>query len=139
MRRAVRYASGWIPYLYSPEQYKSSLERISAMAGEEGRSLEGFQHALHVFTAFGPTPQEAVKTAARNLGARYGQDFEQIVMRYALLGTAQDITTRLRQYVEAGARHIVFAWACSAAEAVKGIEAMAADVLPALRYYPKSV
>ncbi|MBI4769545.1 MAG: LLM class flavin-dependent oxidoreductase [Chloroflexi bacterium] len=32
MRRAARFGDGWLPYFYSPAQYKESVARITALA-----------------------------------------------------------------------------------------------------------
>src|SRR2546422_170815 len=39
MRRAGRLGDGWMPFLFSPEQYASSVERVHAHAAAAGRTL----------------------------------------------------------------------------------------------------
>ena len=132
MRRAVRYGEGWFPYFYSPERYRDSVAKITAMAEEEQRDLADFQWAVFPYISIYPTEQEAAEAAATALGGRYlyGGDFLNIVRNYCLLGTAEMCAQRLEQYIEAGARHIVFSVACPREDRVRHIETIAAEIIP---------
>ena len=134
MRRAVRYGDGWFPYFFSPERYRDSVEKINAMAEEEQRDLTGFQWAFFPYISIYPTEQEAAEAAAVALGGRYlyGGDFLNIVRNYCLLGTPEMCAQRLQEYIEAGARHIVFSVACPREDRVRHIEAIASEIIPRL-------
>ena len=134
MKRAVRLGDGWFPYFYSPERYAESVEKISDFAEEEERDLAEFQWAYFPYIAIYPTEQEAAEVAAQALGGRYlyGGDFLNIVRNYCLLGTPEMCAQRLREYIDAGARHIVFSVACPREERVRHIETIASEILPQL-------
>ncbi len=132
MERAVKYGDGWFPYFYSPARYRDSVEKINAFAEEQGRELSSFQWAYFPYIAIYPTEVEAAEAAAEALGGRYlyGGDFLNIVRNYCLLGTPEMCAQRLREYIDAGARHIVFSVACPREERVRQIETIAAEVIP---------
>ncbi len=134
MKRAVRFGDGWFPYFYSPERYRDSVEKITAMAEDAKRDLSGFQWAYFPYISIYPTEQEAAEAAAIALGGRYLYDgnFLNIVRNYCLLGTPDMCAQRLQEYVEAGARHIIFSVACPREERVRHIEAIVQEIIPRL-------
>ncbi len=132
MRRAVRYGDGWLPYFYSPRRYRDSVAEITRFAREANRGLENFQWGFFPYIAVYPTEQEAAEAAATALGGRYryGGDFLNIVRRYCLLGPPEQCRERLQEYIEAGARHIIFSAACPPEERVRHIETIASEIIP---------
>ncbi len=135
MLRAVRLGDGWLPYFYSPERYRDSVEKITRFAAEEGRGLAGFQWGLFPYISIYPTEEEAAHTAAEALGGRYlyGGDFLNIVRSYCLLGTPEQCAQRLQEYIDAGARHIVFSIACPREDRERHIDAIANQVIPLVK------
>ncbi len=135
MHRAARMGDGWLPYFYSPERYRDSVAKIGEFAAEKGRDLAGFQWGVFPYISLYPTVEEAAEVAAQALGGRYlyGGDFLNIVRNYCLLGTAQDCAARLQEYIEAGARHIVFSIACPFEDRARHIEAIAGEIIPLFR------
>ena len=135
MLRAVRYGDGWLPYFYSPERYRDSVARIQELAGAAGRDLSDFQWAFFPYIAIYDTEAEAASVAAEALGGRYryGGDFVNIVRNYCLLGTPQQCLDRLREYIDAGARHIIFSVAAPREDRVRHIQTIAEELIPQLR------
>ena len=135
MRRAVRYGDGWLPYLYSPERYRSSVEKINAIAEGEGRDLSGFQWANFQFISIYDTREQAAQVAAQSLGMqyRYSGDFLDIVGSYCVLGPVEECISRLQEYVDAGAKHFVFNWACPPEDRARHIETVSKEIIPYFR------
>ena len=135
MRRAVRYGNGWFPYLYSPERYRFSAAKIKGFAAEEERDLSDFQWANFQFIAIHDTMEEAAHVAARSLGTQYlySGDFTDIVGTYCVLGPVKMCISRLEEYVEAGARHFLFHWACPPEDRARHIETVAKEIIPYFR------
>jgi hypothetical protein len=52
---------------------------------------------------------KAREEVARFLGGTYRQDFEAMVSRVAVAGTAAEVVTQLSAFVAAGARHLIIA------------------------------
>src|SRR3970040_886150 len=45
LKRTARYGDGWLPYLITPEQYATGLQRLEQYASEQGRDAATFAHA----------------------------------------------------------------------------------------------
>ena len=50
MKRAARYANGWLPYMYTPEQLHDSIETITRYREEFGRDMADFNPGVFIFT-----------------------------------------------------------------------------------------
>ena len=135
MARAVRFGEGWLPYLYSPERYRDSVQKIGSLASENVRDLSQFQWANFQFISIYDTKEEAARVAARSLGMqyRYSGDFMDIVGAYCVLGTVGECVKRLQEYVEAGATHFLFSWACPPEDRPRHIETVANEIIPHFR------
>ena len=135
MQRAARFGEGWVPYFFDPPRYKDSVQKIYEFAGEEERDLEGFQWGFFPYISMYPTEQQAAEIAAAQLGGQYlyGGEFINIVRRYCLLGTPEQCAERLTDYIEAGARHIVFSITCRPEDRERHLEDIAAKLIPLMR------
>ncbi len=135
MLRAARYGDGWFPYLYSPDRYRDSVEKVSTAAAKEGRDLAAFQWADFQFISIYGSREEAGQVAARSLGGqyRYSGDFMNIVGSYCVLGTVEDCIRRLEEYVEAGVRRFVFSWVCPREDRPRHIDTVAREIIPHFR------
>jgi probable F420-dependent oxidoreductase len=133
MRRAARRGDGYMPYLFTPDRYRSAVQQITSDAAEAGRDIGNFQWVLYQFTALADTHEEAHRRAVARLTRQYNQDFENLVERYCVLGTAEECAERLSQFVEAGVRHVIFVPICPEGEVMRHQEAYLRDVLPQVR------
>ena len=136
MLRAARFGDGWLPYFYSPERYRDSVEKIVRFADESGRELgAGFQWAYFPYISIYPTVDEAAAVAAEALGGQYlyGGDFLDIVRRYCMLGPPEQCIGRLQGYVDAGARHIIFSPSCPVEDRARHLETIIKEIVPGLR------
>ncbi len=135
MRRAVRYGDGWLPYFYSPDRYRESVAQITAIADAEQRDMSNFQWAFFPYISLGQSEEQAARTAAESLGNQYlyGGEFINIVRRYCLLGTPRTCIERLQEYIDAGARYIVFSIAAPRADRRRHLEVIAKDIVPYFR------
>ncbi|MCH7712204.1 MAG: LLM class flavin-dependent oxidoreductase [Chloroflexi bacterium] len=132
MRRAVKHGNGWLPYFYDPPRYRDSVAKIQQFASEAGRDLSQFQWAFMPYISIYPTVEEAARVAANELGGRYlyGSEFSEIVSRYCLLGPVENCVSRLKEYIDAGARHIIFSVSCPMEDRVRHIETIAKEIIP---------
>jgi len=135
MLRAATYGDGWMPYFYDAPRYKNSVEKIKGFAAAAGRDISGFQWAHFPYIAIYPTEQKAAEVAAEQLGGRYlyGGDFLNIVRKYCLLGTVKDCLRQLQEYIDAGARHIVFSICCPKEDRERHLEVIAKELIPSLK------
>jgi alkanesulfonate monooxygenase SsuD/methylene tetrahydromethanopterin reductase-like flavin-dependent oxidoreductase (luciferase family) len=135
MRRAARFGDGWLPYFYSPAQYRESVTRITAAAEEVGRDLAGFQWAHLAFICIADSREEAARIAAERLGGRYSSRAEMlsIVGSYCILGPVSECIRQVEAYIAAGARHIIFSWYGRPEDITRQMETTAREIIPAVR------
>ena len=108
MRRAATLGDGWMPYLYSPRRYTESVGKVRAFADAAGRDLTGFRWMEYLFTNVQDDADKAREETAAFLGGTYNQDFKPLVDRVAAAGTPDQVAARVQEFIDAGARHIIF-------------------------------
>ena len=133
MKRAARYAEGWMPYLYTPEMLAESMDKIATFADEAGRPADSIQGGLYVFTCVHPDRATALDLANQQLSRQYKQDFSKLVEKYTVAGSPDDCVARLQQYIDAGARTIIFSQGCPPDYVDENTTAIAETILPAFR------
>lgn len=133
MRRAAKYADGWLPYMYTPEHLSESIEKIKAYGEEAGRDMSDFTFGMYIFSAVHENKDTGIKYAADRLSVQYNQDFSKRVHRYALAGDPQTCEMRLKDYVDAGATTIFVSSACPQEYIDQNLELLAKEVIPAFR------
>ncbi len=125
MQRAARYADGWLPYMYTPEMLRDSVEKIKQFGIAAGRDMSRFRTGLFIFVSIGRDGDAARRQAAAALGKNYAQDFSKIAGRYTLAGTVDDVSRRAREYVDAGADSFQLSWACKPDDVAENVKLMA--------------
>jgi alkanesulfonate monooxygenase SsuD/methylene tetrahydromethanopterin reductase-like flavin-dependent oxidoreductase (luciferase family) len=134
MRRAALLGDGWMPYLYSPRRYASSVARIRELAEEGGRDLHLFEWYAFIFVNTHRDGRHARQEAAAMMGGTYDQDFGPLVDSVAAAGTPGEVREKVEQFVAAGACHLIF---LPATTRTAGYDAIVRDlveeVLPAVR------
>jgi len=130
IRRAALLGDGWMPYLYSPSRYASSVRQVTERAGENGRSLDAFGWYAFLMVAVDPDAGAARRGAAAFLGTTYRQDVTAMVERITVAGTIDDVGERIAEFVEAGARHLIVCPIHGDAATMAG--SLLEDVLPKL-------
>ena len=135
MRRAALLGDGWYPYFYSPELYRDSVSKIGEIASDAGRDVSGFDWAFYSFISIYQDEEDAARAAAAALGGRYSSQgsFMNVVRRYCVFGSVDACVERLMQYVDAGARDIVFSVSCPPEDRQRHVEELVGEVIPRLR------
>ena len=134
MRRAGRFGDVWLPYMYTPEQLATSLAEVNRYAVEHGRPDGAVRGAVYCWGAVDSDAARARRSAVDVVSTVYQQDFEPLADRYLLHGDPDRVLRRLREYHDAGARHVVFSAAAdAAAERAAMLELFAAEVAPEVR------
>jgi probable F420-dependent oxidoreductase len=131
MRRAARLGDGWMPYLSSPRHYRESVTRIRDHAEEHGRDLAGFGWMLYTFVNVRADAAAARAELAGFIGGLYGQDFDEMLPHVAVVGDRAEVLDRLREFVDAGVRHITFA-PCPREDGEHLVREMFEEIVPSL-------
>ena len=135
MRRAARLGDGWMPYLVSPGAYARSVATIRAEAQAAERDLAGFEWMLYLYCSVRRDGDRARDDVASFLGGAYGSKPAALLERIAPAGTPEQVASRLQEYVDAGARHIVIAPAAHD-DTLEIVRLAADEVLPRLTVRP---
>ena len=133
MRRTAKYADGWLPYMYTPDQLHDSIETINKLGKEYGRDISSFVPGVFVFASVHANGDKARQMCSDKLSKQYNQDFSKLISKYALAGTPEECQKRLKEYVDAGARTVVLPSACAADYVDANTELLAKEVMPAFR------
>ncbi len=133
MRRAARHAEGWLPYMYTPEMLSESLVKIAGFTEEAGRPAGTVQPGLFIFTCVHESRQRALELANEQLSKQYNQDFSKLVEKYTIAGSPDDCIARLHEYIDAGARTIMFSQGCPPDYVTENTRLIAETVIPAFR------
>ena len=133
MRRAARHAEGWLPYMYTPEMLAESLVKIAGFTEEAGRPAGTVQPGLFIFTCVHEDRATALDLANQQLSKQYNQDFSKLVEKYTIAGSPQDCIARLQEYIDAGARTIMFSPGCPPDYVEENTRLIAEMVIPAFR------
>jgi probable F420-dependent oxidoreductase len=134
MRRAARLGDGYMPYLFTPQQYAEALHKIHAYASAAGRPLPNFRATLYQFVYVADSYETASQQANLRLSTNYNQPFDKLLDRYGVVGTPEACVARLREYIAAGARDIILVpTTTGAADFLQQAQRLARDVLPHVR------
>jgi probable F420-dependent oxidoreductase len=133
MRRTARYANGWLPYMYTPEQLHDSLQTINRLGQEYGRDMSTFTPGVYIFTAAHANGDTGRQMVAERLGRQYAQDFSTLAAKYTLSGTPEECRKRLQEYIDAGARMVILSSACPDDYLDENIRLIAQEIIPAFR------
>jgi len=133
LRRAARYASGWLGYLVSSNRLREAVHKLQEMAPTYGRQSTDIQGGMLLFTAIARDYETAKQMAIANLSRRYNQPFEHLVDRYCALGTPEQCLEKMQAYIDAGMANLALSFTCPADQVTEQIEWCAAEVLPRLR------
>jgi alkanesulfonate monooxygenase SsuD/methylene tetrahydromethanopterin reductase-like flavin-dependent oxidoreductase (luciferase family) len=103
LRRAARFADGWMGVWLSPEGFARSTQRLEDLVGSDGRPAP--EPMLLVFAAIGDDLDGCRSDAARLFRSQYDLPFA-AVEKWTLVGPPEAIAETLAGYREAGARSI---------------------------------
>ena len=118
LRRAGKYADGWLGIWCSSERYAESIA-IYNQAAEDARRDVQADHGIQLWVGVGKDQTEAASFVGPAMEGFYRVPFEKF-SRYTPHGTVDDIVDFLAPYLEAGCRHFNLTPVASTAEA--GIE-----------------
>ncbi len=130
LRRTAKYAQAWAPAFVTPEKYREGLVQLAGFCREYGRDPKDIQPTMYFFANVADTREQAWAEAGEFLSKNYNipaKPFE----RLAVHGSPEECIDRVRQYIAAGAEHIVIRFASF--NPLQQLERWTNDVMPALR------
>ena len=133
LRRAARIGDGWHSYAITSDMYRNGLALIKETAEEVGRSFSPFGTGHLLFARVSNDYESALDEAADHLSTRYNMNMRPAAERYGAIGTPQDVAEAIRNFYEAGVRHITLDIAGVYERRGEQLERFSSDVLPLLR------
>jgi alkanesulfonate monooxygenase SsuD/methylene tetrahydromethanopterin reductase-like flavin-dependent oxidoreductase (luciferase family) len=133
LRRAARIGDGWHSYAITSDMYRDGLALIKETAEEVGRSFSPFGTGHLLFARVSNDYESALDEAADHLSTRYNMNMRPAAERYGAIGTPQDVAEAIRNFYEAGVRHITLDIAGVYERRGEQLERFSSDVLPLLR------
>ena len=137
LRRAARYADGFLIHDASVEGYRQAQAKIMEYASSYGRDLHDFQWAFDIYTCLGDSKDQALNVVASQTRwlpseGRSGVSPDlQPEMGYAL-GTTKDCIEAIQGYVDLGITHFILYGRCSPDQVQEQYEVLA-EVIPHFR------
>ena len=133
MKRAAIHGDVWMPYMYTPDQFHESLNKIEELSQESGRDKSRIFGSVNCFINVSNDRTEAIRVAAQQVGELYNQDFSGTRARYLVAGNVEDCVSKIREYAQAGARSAILTLACPRNEWEAMAKLVGAEVLPQLQ------
>ena len=106
LRRAGRFADGWIGVWLSPERAAVAMAQVQEEAERSGRVTAEWRHTMLVWCGFGTSPDRARPGVAAQMEALYQRPFSAFE-RHTPTGTPEDVAAALMPFVEAGCRDLL--------------------------------
>jgi len=132
LARIGRLGDGWLAYVVTPETYRATLAKIAAAAAAAGRTIDRFGTGHLLFTRLDDSYETALDVATVALSHRYGMDFRRAAERYAALGPPERVAGRIRDFWDAGVRHMIIDIQGPLETRPQQIETFAEKVMPLL-------
>jgi alkanesulfonate monooxygenase SsuD/methylene tetrahydromethanopterin reductase-like flavin-dependent oxidoreductase (luciferase family) len=110
-----------------------SMDKIATFTEEAGRPAGTVRGGLFIFSCVHEDRDTALAMANERLSLQYNQDFSELVEKYTLAGSPDDIIARLREYMDAGARAVMFSHGCPVDYVAENTRLLAEAVVPAFR------
>ncbi|WP_198533183.1 LLM class flavin-dependent oxidoreductase [Streptomyces sp. AcH 505] len=108
LARTGRDYDGWLPYPPEPAEYENGLVQIRSASSAAGRAPGAVTPALYVTVLIAEDAERGRAELAPYIKGTYGLSLEELSkIQLLLTGTPEDVTSGLRDYLAAGARHIV--------------------------------
>ena len=122
LRRTGHLGDGWLPVQLTPEEAAKDIARIKEYATEAGRTIDDDHFGVQLGSYVVERGQvDLEKIGQRLLRRRQDVSLEQL----NLLGTADQVLARMREYIDAGITKFVFNPACGPEEVLEQMEIQA--------------
>jgi alkanesulfonate monooxygenase SsuD/methylene tetrahydromethanopterin reductase-like flavin-dependent oxidoreductase (luciferase family) len=104
LRRAARFADGWMTVYQSVDTYGGFVEQLRAFAEEQGRDPGAMETGYETYVCVADTTDEAVSIARRSLEGKFKS--LEAGLDVCIVGDRHAFFDRLADYAAAGARHV---------------------------------
>jgi len=128
-RRAGRLGDGWLTSSVTPGEVAIGIDAIRAYAHEVGRNIPDDHYGVLIPYCVAPTAEDAEKIAGPSIRRRQ----EIAPQGYCALGAPEQVTEKLREYIDAGASKFVMRPYGPKESLRAQVKMLAKEVIPALQ------
>lgn len=104
LKRAARFADGWMTVYQDVEAYAGFVQRLGELAAEQGRDVTTIATGYETYACVAETRDEAIAIARRSLEGKF--DTLERGMEVCIVGDMADFLERVSAYRAAGAGHV---------------------------------
>ncbi len=133
LRRAARIGDGWHSYAITAQMYRDGLAHIRETAEEAGRIHPNFGTGHLLFARVADNYEQGLDEAADHLSTRYNMDMRPATKRYGAIGAPQDVAATIRDFYDAGVRHLTLDIAGVYERRGEQLDRFANEVFPLLK------
>ncbi len=134
IRRAARLGDGFMPYLYTPDQYADARRQLTEAAIRVGRDPADLSAPMYQFIYVADTDAEAQTVMAERLETVSRQPFGHLVGKYCTAGSSDTCRASLQAYVDAGVREFILTPpVVNPDECRRQLDIYAGEILPSLQ------
>lgn len=110
LRRVARMGDGWLNNITDPDTYRECLAKIRDYASQAGRDPQAIEAGLYFTLAAGG--KDAIAEGQTFLSQYYNRPYEAVAKAMlCVMGSWEEVASRVEAYREAGARTIVLRFA----------------------------
>lgn len=124
--RVAKLGDGWLPSAITPGEVTQGIHAIKTRLASSGREIEEDHYGVMLTCYLANSTQEALEKLPPG-GNRMRQDIP--IEAYSALGTAEDISQRIHEYINAGATKFVLRLACPEEESLHQLEEIANKIV----------
>jgi probable F420-dependent oxidoreductase len=128
LKRVVRLGDGWFPALTSPQEFARDMAKLAAFGEEYGRKIDADEAGVLLLAHVDENRDKGWQTVAPFLQG-LKMPVEDVAAR-CLVGPAEECSTTLRRFVEAGCTKFVLRPACPPDQVMGQIELYGKSILP---------
>ena len=133
IRRAGTLGDGFMPYMYTPNQYTVARQRLLQHGMAAGRDPATLCMPMYQFIYTADRDDQARHILATRLQYAYQQPFARLVPKYCTAGTPATCRASLQAYVDAGVREFILAPPVTHPQEFRQqLDLYATDILPGL-------
>ena len=133
LRRAARYANGFLTHDTPIEGYRRAQTKIKEYARSYGRDLDGFEWATDIYTYLADSKEQAIDRLASEMKEHPVFSPELHPENGYGLGTPGDCIEAIERYVDLGINHIILFPVCPPDQMMGEYEVLAKEVIPHFR------
>jgi alkanesulfonate monooxygenase SsuD/methylene tetrahydromethanopterin reductase-like flavin-dependent oxidoreductase (luciferase family) len=104
LKRAARFADGWMTVYQSTDAYAGFIARLAELVAEQGRSMDTIATGYETYVCVAETRDEAISIARRSLEGKF-ETLEK-GLDVCIVGDIDDLLEGVAAYKRAGAGHV---------------------------------